>query len=211
MVAQYKDEFRGVGHEADLHWALIVITDPATLSGPSFQVYAQRRRRRTRRGSRPQTQPTLGGETAVAAAAGRTKAKSAAGEDSARSKPSEGAASSARARTSASASADTATTSAAGPGPAGSRKTRVEDVPEDGEGVPVQGAERAATPPLPGTASSAPAGASTMTAKAQEMASRLERTGLCVICQDEEANIAIVDCGCVFLPSSRVVLMGCAL
>ena len=24
-----------------------------------------------------------------------------------------------------------------------------------------------------------------------------ERTGLCVICQDEEANIAIVDCGCV--------------
>ena len=27
----------------------------------------------------------------------------------------------------------------------------------------------------------------------------LERTGLCVICQDEEANIAIVDCGCVFI------------
>lgn len=27
------------------------------------------------------------------------------------------------------------------------------------------------------------------------MASGLERTGLCVICQDEEANIAIVDCG----------------
>jgi len=27
------------------------------------------------------------------------------------------------------------------------------------------------------------------------MASTLERTGLCVICQDEEANIAIVDCG----------------
>ncbi|KAJ7211313.1 hypothetical protein GGX14DRAFT_449820 [Mycena pura] len=31
--------------------------------------------------------------------------------------------------------------------------------------------------------------------KAQAMASHLERTGLCVICQDEEANIAIVDCG----------------
>ena len=31
--------------------------------------------------------------------------------------------------------------------------------------------------------------------KAQAMAARLERTGLCVICQDEEANIAIVDCG----------------
>ena len=28
-------------------------------------------------------------------------------------------------------------------------------------------------------------------------ASFLERSGLCVICQDEEANIAIVDCGCV--------------
>ena len=28
-------------------------------------------------------------------------------------------------------------------------------------------------------------------------AATLERTGLCVICQDEEANIAIVDCGCV--------------
>lgn len=34
------------------------------------------------------------------------------------------------------------------------------------------------------------------------MAINLERNGLCVICQDEEANIAIVDCGCVlnFLP-----------
>ncbi|KAF7329030.1 RING-finger domain-containing protein [Mycena venus] len=31
--------------------------------------------------------------------------------------------------------------------------------------------------------------------KAQAMQSHLERTGLCVICQDEEANIAIVDCG----------------
>ena len=34
-----------------------------------------------------------------------------------------------------------------------------------------------------------------LTPRAQEMASTLERTGLCVICQDEEANIAIVDCG----------------
>ncbi|KAF9010147.1 hypothetical protein BDQ17DRAFT_1388134 [Cyathus striatus] len=31
--------------------------------------------------------------------------------------------------------------------------------------------------------------------KQQVMQSLLERTGLCVICQDEEANIAIVDCG----------------
>ena len=29
----------------------------------------------------------------------------------------------------------------------------------------------------------------------QKMASALERSGLCVICQDDEANIAIVDCG----------------
>jgi alkylated DNA repair dioxygenase AlkB len=28
-------------------------------------------------------------------------------------------------------------------------------------------------------------------------AADLERNGLCVVCQDEEANIAIVDCGCV--------------
>ncbi|PIL23071.1 hypothetical protein GSI_14378 [Ganoderma sinense ZZ0214-1] len=48
VVAQYKDEYRGVGHEEELHWALVVITDRATLSGPSFQAYAQRRRRRSR-------------------------------------------------------------------------------------------------------------------------------------------------------------------
>ena len=33
----------------------------------------------------------------------------------------------------------------------------------------------------------------------------LERNGLCVVCQDEEANIAIVDCGYVFT-FSRVLL-----
>ncbi|KAI0367429.1 hypothetical protein BV20DRAFT_902651, partial [Pilatotrama ljubarskyi] len=37
VVAQYKNEYRGVGHEASLHWALIVITDKESLSGPSFQ------------------------------------------------------------------------------------------------------------------------------------------------------------------------------
>ena len=42
-----------------------------------------------------------------------------------------------------------------------------------------------------------PQPATTLPSSAQAMASRLERTGLCVICQDEEANIAIVDCGCV--------------
>jgi hypothetical protein len=34
----------------------------------------------------------------------------------------------------------------------------------------------------------------------------LERNGLCVVCQDEEANIAIVDCGYVFI-SSQVLLL----
>ena len=64
-----------------------------------------------------------------------------------------------------------------------------------------------ATPPSDGASLNAPAPSSPtrtpspgpprgkMTAKAQAMASHLGRTGLCVICQDEEANIAIVDCG----------------
>ncbi|KAI0947932.1 hypothetical protein AcW1_009566 [Taiwanofungus camphoratus] len=44
--------------------------------------------------------------------------------------------------------------------------------------------------------------------KAEAMASRLERTGLCVICQDEEANIAIVDCGHLALcrPCSDLIM-----
>lgn len=50
--------------------------------------------------------------------------------------------------------------------------------------------------PPPSPSSSAPVGQ--MSQKAQAMASHLERTGLCVICQDEEANIAIVDCGYVY-------------
>ncbi|KAJ2969940.1 hypothetical protein NUW54_g12848 [Trametes sanguinea] len=54
-----------------------------------------------------------------------------------------------------------------------------------------------ATPSTPPKAPVSPPPTSTLTPKAQAMASRLERTGLCVICQDEEANIAIVDCGYV--------------
>ncbi|KAI0353884.1 hypothetical protein OH77DRAFT_1590950 [Trametes cingulata] len=46
VVAQYKHEYRGVGHEPSLHWALVVLTDRAALSGPSFQAYAQTRRAR---------------------------------------------------------------------------------------------------------------------------------------------------------------------
>ncbi|CAL1699373.1 unnamed protein product [Somion occarium] len=50
-------------------------------------------------------------------------------------------------------------------------------------------------PKTPPTSTASPAPPGIMTPKAQAMASHLERTGLCVICQDEEANIAIVDCG----------------
>ncbi|KZT07079.1 uncharacterized protein LAESUDRAFT_725441 [Laetiporus sulphureus 93-53] len=55
----------------------------------------------------------------------------------------------------------------------------------------------ASSPPTPG-----------LSAHAQAMASRLERTGLCVICQDEDANIAIVDCGhlCLCRPCSELIM-----
>ncbi|KAF7361249.1 RING-finger domain-containing protein [Mycena sanguinolenta] len=53
--------------------------------------------------------------------------------------------------------------------------------------TPAEGRESGPTP----SASAPPP----LPPKAQAMASHLERTGLCVICQDEEANIAIVDCG----------------
>ena len=50
-------------------------------------------------------------------------------------------------------------------------------------------------PPPPKSAPASPPPPSRLSPSAQAMASHLERTGLCVICQDEEANIAIVDCG----------------
>lgn len=65
--------------------------------------------------------------------------------------------------------------------------------PEDdhvGPATPIQ----PATTPSPKRSSSTTPG-ERMSASVQAAASRLERTGLCVICQDEEANIAIVDCG----------------
>lgn len=45
-------------------------------------------------------------------------------------------------------------------------------------------------PPPPASSSSPPPPPKTTTST--------ERSGLCVICQDQEANIAIVDCGCVY-------------
>ncbi|KAJ3849805.1 hypothetical protein EV368DRAFT_46576 [Lentinula lateritia] len=47
-------------------------------------------------------------------------------------------------------------------------------------------------PPTPPKTSPAP---STASPKTLATAAFVERTGLCVVCQDEEANIAIVDCG----------------
>ena len=76
VVAQYKDEYRGVGHEEDLHWALVVITDRATLSGPSFQAYAQRRRRRTKSSRTQRSSPAadrLGTKTMTATMIDATK------------------------------------------------------------------------------------------------------------------------------------------
>jgi hypothetical protein len=49
--------------------------------------------------------------------------------------------------------------------------------------------------PASPAATDAPGGPRPLSPKAKEMAATLERTGLCVVCQDEEANIAIVDCG----------------
>ncbi|KAI0349708.1 hypothetical protein OH77DRAFT_1414525 [Trametes cingulata] len=68
-----------------------------------------------------------------------------------------------------------------------------------GESIPnteaAEGSSAAPPPSTPPKAAASPPPVSALTPKAQAMASRLERTGLCVICQDEEANIAIVDCG----------------
>ncbi|KAJ7512695.1 hypothetical protein B0H11DRAFT_4180 [Mycena galericulata] len=60
-------------------------------------------------------------------------------------------------------------------------REKAEEQPAPSGADSAEGSSSAAPPPLP--------------PKAQAMASHLERTGLCVICQDEEANIAIVDCG----------------
>ncbi|KAI0631065.1 hypothetical protein C8Q77DRAFT_1229928 [Trametes polyzona] len=61
--------------------------------------------------------------------------------------------------------------------------------------TPQSGTTPATPVSTPPQTSPSPPARTTLTPKAQAMASRLERTGLCVICQDEEANIAIVDCG----------------
>ncbi|KAI0791659.1 hypothetical protein C8Q75DRAFT_805274 [Abortiporus biennis] len=39
IVAQYKRDVYGVGTEEELHWAIIVFTDIANQTGPSFQIF----------------------------------------------------------------------------------------------------------------------------------------------------------------------------
>ncbi|KAH9939543.1 hypothetical protein B0H21DRAFT_825125 [Amylocystis lapponica] len=85
------------------------------------------------------------------------------------------------------------------------------DEDEDGEGDEVRMQEDASAdaPPLPPKGATAPPpAASRLSPSAQAMASHLERTGLCVICQDEEANIAIVDCGHLAMcrPCSELIM-----
>jgi hypothetical protein len=66
----------------------------------------------------------------------------------------------------------------------------------DQDETPVQTSEdtRSGTSPIP---SSPPKSVATPP-QTKGSATTLERTGLCVVCQDEEANIAIVDCGWVY-------------
>lgn len=67
----------------------------------------------------------------------------------------------------------------------GAAEPHVDDEPGENEPEPHDHEARAPSPPR--SVPEAP--------KAQGSATTLERTGLCVVCQDEEANIAIVDCG----------------
>ncbi|KAH8101106.1 hypothetical protein BXZ70DRAFT_934446 [Cristinia sonorae] len=73
-----------------------------------------------------------------------------------------------------------------------------DDEGDDGEGGGGSHDDEGAIAPVPPSSEEKPkpppASASSK-AHAKGLASHLERTGLCVICQDEEANIAIVDCG----------------
>ncbi|KAH9478528.1 hypothetical protein JR316_0008983 [Psilocybe cubensis] len=78
-----------------------------------------------------------------------------------------------------------ASASASGEGEGGAGEAMVTDEPSASA---ADSAPQAPTPtPAPAPTRAPP--------KTQGSASTLERTGLCVICQDEEANIAIVDCG----------------
>lgn len=71
---------------------------------------------------------------------------------------------------------------------AGDSGAEERDIPVQGDGDAGVPLERPGDSPRGGEAkTSSPVGPS--------ISSSLERSGLCIICQDEEANIAIVDCG----------------
>jgi hypothetical protein len=84
------------------------------------------------------------------------------------------------------------------------RRQAAESVSADGN---VRMSDRASTDPMVGDTAEISKGgdiplaepskeeAKPLPPKAQAMAAHLERTGLCVICQDAEANMAIIDCG----------------
>jgi hypothetical protein len=84
------------------------------------------------------------------------------------------------------------------------RRQAAESVSADGN---VRMSDRASTDPMVGDTAEVSKGgdiplaepskeeAKPLPPKAQAMAAHLERTGLCVICQDAEANMAIIDCG----------------
>ncbi|KAI0052103.1 hypothetical protein FA95DRAFT_1580210 [Auriscalpium vulgare] len=80
-------------------------------------------------------------------------------------------------------------------------RAREEQVREDREAREREEAAPATTPTPDGDGtpatvdSGAPSPPKAMPPLRPNAAAELERTGLCVICQDEEANIAIVDCG----------------
>ena len=64
--------------------------------------------------------------------------------------------------------------------------------------VPTEDATPSLDVPAPPEKQAAATPQSTPGLSRPAMAMNLERNGLCVICQDEEANIAVVDCGWVF-------------
>lgn len=69
---------------------------------------------------------------------------------------------------------------------------------EDGDQDSSRRSQDDSSPPIPPPDDSKPKpppGSPSGKLPSKTMAAHLERTGLCVICQDEEANIAIVDCG----------------
>lgn len=83
------------------------------------------------------------------------------------------------------------------------RNTPREERPEE-----LNDARTATPPPSSPDPAASPSPPPKMTPAAQSMATQLERTGLCVICQDDEANIAIVDCGhlCLCRGCSDIVM-----